>query len=154
MVGSFLSPSLQQCFGTQYHGTNAVSGFIYDVSLNILYALYPTNNYDIFLNVPLSVGQQFAVADRQLPGSYRNPNIPNPDDLLYGQTLGIYDQCILCETGAPLMTESGEYLTTNSTNVVFIPSPSPIPDDAIYEEDATSVIYAEDGVTVLITETA
>lgn len=113
MVGTMASPSLQQSFGTQYYGTQRVSAFEYDVSTTILYTIYPTINYDVFLNVPLSMGQQFATADAQLGGSYRNPNIPYPDDLLTNQVLGVYRQCILAESGAPLLCDNGNYLTVN-----------------------------------------
>ena len=111
----FQSPSLQQSFGTQYYGTSIVSGFIYDVSSSILYTLYPTINYDIFLNVPGSLAQAFATADAQLGGSGRNPNIPYPDTLytnnVNNQTGNpVYKQCLLAENGAPLLCENGNYL--------------------------------------------
>lgn len=110
MVGHFQTPSLEQSFGTQYYGTSIISAFEYDVSTGILYTIYPTINYDVFLGVPLSVAQQFAVADRQLGGSYRNPNIPYPDDVYNQQVAGVYRQCILCENGAPVLCENGNYL--------------------------------------------
>lgn len=112
-MGKFQTPSLEQSFGTQYYQTNIVSGFMYDVSTAILYSIYPTINYDVFLGVPLSVAQQFAVADRQLGGSYRNPNIPYPDDIYEQQIVGNYHQCLLAENGAPLLCENGNYLTVN-----------------------------------------
>lgn len=117
-VGKFQSPSLQQAFGTQYYGTSIVSGFIYDVSQSILYTLYPTINYDVFLGVPSSLAQAFATADAQLGGSGRNPNIPYPDTLytngVNAQTGNpVYKQCLLMENGAPLLAETGNYLTIN-----------------------------------------
>lgn len=86
---------------------------MYDVSATILYTIYPTINYDVFLNVPLSLGQQFATADAQLGGSYRNANIPYPDDLYENQVAGVWKQCLLCENGAPLLCENGDYITVN-----------------------------------------
>lgn len=112
-MARFQTPSLQQSFGTQYYGTQIVSAFTYDVSATILYTIYPTINYDIFLNVPLSLGQSFATADAQLGGSYRNPNIPYPDDLYENQISGVFKQCLLCENGAPLLCENGSYITVN-----------------------------------------
>lgn len=109
-MAKFQTPSLQQSFGTQYHGTSIVSGFMYDVSTTILYTIYPTLNYDVFLSVPLSLAQQFATADAQLGGSYRNPNIPYPDDLFENQVINNYEQCLLAENGAPLLDENGNYM--------------------------------------------
>lgn len=113
MVGQFQIPSLEQSFGTQYYQTSIVSAFTYDISAGVLYTIYPTINYDVFLNVPLSIAQQFAVADRQLGGSYRNPNIPYPDDIYVNQIKGNYRQCLLAENGAPLLCENGDYLVVN-----------------------------------------
>jgi hypothetical protein len=112
-VGSFQLPSIQQAFGTQYYGTLLVSGFSYDVSNGVLYTIYPTINYDVFLGVPMSVAQQFAVADRQLGGSYRNPVIPQPDNLYTNAVAGSFKQCLLCENGAPFLCENGQYITVN-----------------------------------------
>ena len=113
MASKFQTPSLEQSFGTQYYGTNIIAGFMYDVSAAILYTIYPTINYDVFLGVMLSVAQQFAVADRQLGGSYRNPNIPYPDDIYTQQVTGKYHQCLLIENGAPFLCDNGKYLTVN-----------------------------------------
>lgn len=113
MVGHFQIPSLEQSFGTQYYSTAIVSAFTYDVSNNILYPIYPSLNYDVYLGVPLSIAQQFAVADRQLGGSYRNLNIPYPDDIYTNLVANNYKQCVLCENGAPLLCENGNYLTVN-----------------------------------------
>jgi hypothetical protein len=114
MVGPFLAPSLEQSFGTQWHGPRLLSAFMYDVSNAVLYPMYyGTQNYDVLLGVPLSLAQQYAVADRQLGGSYHNPNIPWPDALFTLATQNQFKQCLLTEFGAPILDEDGTYLTVN-----------------------------------------
>jgi hypothetical protein len=115
-MGKFQTPSLEQSFGTQYYGTSIVSAFMYDVSTSILYTIYPTINYDVFLGVPLSVAQQFAVADAQLGGSYRNPNIPYPDNIYLNQVfspvaVGMAD--LVTNDNVPIVTNSGDNIVTN-----------------------------------------
>ena len=110
----FQNPSLQQAFGTSYYGTSIVAYFLYDVSNSVLYSGYPTLNYDVFLGVPLTVANLFAVAQAQLGGvKNNNPNIPWPDDIYNNQVAGNYRQCLLCENGAPLLAENGNYITVN-----------------------------------------
>lgn len=112
-VSQFQTPNVQQGWSTQYHGTAIISGILYDLSNAILYTIYPTINFDVFLGIPLSIAQQFSVADRQLGGTYRNTNIPYPDDIYEQQVAGNFRQCLLLENGAPLLCENGDYITVN-----------------------------------------
>lgn len=154
---NFSLPYIEQGFGTQYHGTQVITGFYYDISQQLLYTFYPTNiinskfntlsrgqTYDIYVKVPLSIAQQFAVADFQLGGSYRNPNIPNPDFVYTQQVENNFYQSLMTENGGALLTETGDYIVLK---------PAPILNHDYYvTEDDVFYYVTENGLYNYITE--
>lgn len=108
--GQFYIPSFQQGWGGSYYGARYLSGFSFDLSDQILYTIYHKQQFDVYLQANTTLAQGLSVANRQLPGSYQNPNLPEPDLIYENQIRGQLPQCILCENGSPLLTESGEYL--------------------------------------------
>jgi len=119
--GQFIIPSFQQGWAASFYQTEYVVGFAYNLSAQILYVIYPQQQFDVYLNANTTLAQGLSVANNQLGGSYLNPNLPTPDVIYKTQIEGQFPQCILCEngsnmqnptygSGSPLMTENGQYL--------------------------------------------
>jgi len=108
--GQFYIPSFQQGWSGAFIGTKYLAGFAFDLSDQILYAIYPQQQFDVYLGANTTLAQGLSVANRQLGGSYQNPNIPDPDLSYTQQIEDKFPQCILCENGSPLLCENGQYL--------------------------------------------
>jgi hypothetical protein len=108
--GQFYIPSFQQGWSGSFYQTKYLAGFVFNLSDQILYAIYPQQQFDVYLKANITLAQALSVANKQLPGSYINPNIPLPDIIYKNQIEGQLPQCILCENGSPLLTESGDYM--------------------------------------------
>ena len=108
--GQFYITSFQQGWSGSFYQTRYLAGFAFDLSDQILYTIYPQQQFDVYLGANLTLAQAFSVANKQLPGSYINTNIPLPDQVYENQVRGLLPQCILCENGSPLLCENGDYL--------------------------------------------
>jgi len=110
-LGQFFIPSFQQGWSGAYYQTEYLRGFAFDLSDQILYTIYPQQQFDVYLGANLTLAQGLSVANKQLPGSNINTNIPLPDQIYTQQIAGQLPQCILCENGSPILTEpDGKYL--------------------------------------------
>lgn len=109
-TGQFYTPSFQQGWSGSFYGTTYLAGFSFDLSDQILYTIYPQQQFDVYLGANLTLAQGLSIANKQLPSTYQNPNLPDPDMIYTQQIEGQFPQCVLCENGSALLTEDGQYL--------------------------------------------
>jgi hypothetical protein len=125
---AFQTPGVTQGWGAQYNPASILSSFLYDIFNQILYTIYPTNVYDIWLTVPTSLAMQLTLAGKQYNS---NPNFPNPDTIYLQQIFtpasgaGIeYGQCFIAtDSGTQMATNSGLNLITDQNISVGILPP-------------------------------
>lgn len=99
--------SIASGWGAQFYPQSMLSSVFYDIPSTILYTFYPQEQYDVWLDVPVSVAQQFNISGKQYSSS---PSYPNPDTIYNTNVVGKFPQCILTENGSPLLCENGVYL--------------------------------------------
>lgn len=109
-VIEFQTPSIPQGWGGQYplSPLPVISGFSYDLPNQILYTIYPKQQYDVFLTVPTSMAQQLTLAGKQ---NSSQAGYPNQDTIYTQQIARVFPQCLLTEDGLALLAETtGNYL--------------------------------------------
>ncbi len=108
--GQFYIPSFQQGWSGSFYGTKYLSGFSFDLSDQILYTIYPQQQFDVYLQANTTLAQGLSVANKMLPQTYFNTNLPDPDSIYTQNIEGQFPQCILAENGSPILAENGDYL--------------------------------------------
>ena len=111
----FETPNIPLGWGGQYYPSSFLSGFMYDLSTQNLYTIYPQQQYDVWLNTPTSLAQQLTIAGKQ---NSSQQGYPDPGSIYVQSIKGVFPQCILTENGAPLLCENGNYLVlTQGTTI-------------------------------------
>lgn len=124
----FQTPYVTQGWGAQYNSSSILSSFLYDIYNQILYTVYPQQQFDIWLTVPTSLAMQLTLAGKQYNS---NPNFPNPDNIYLTQIFnpasgaGIeYGSCFIAtNNGTQINTNSGNNFITNQNIGVGILPP-------------------------------
>jgi len=106
--GQFAIPEFNMGWSVNYTvPVSYLAGFSYDATEGIMYAIYPQNQFDVFLKANNSLAQALSIAN--VPATQYNP-VPRPDSIYQNQMMGALPQCILCENGSPLLCENGDFL--------------------------------------------
>lgn len=111
----FTTPDLPLGWGGQYTTSSTISGFMYDIPDQILYTIYPQQQYDVWLQAPTSLAQQLTIAGKQ---NSSQQSYPDPSTIYAQNIKGVFPQCLLTENGAPMLCENGDYLVLSTGQTI------------------------------------
>lgn len=110
----FTTPDTPLGWGGQFPAS-VLSGFLYDLPNQILYTIYPQQQYDVWLQVPISIAQQLTLAGKQ---NSSQASFPNPDTIYSTNIKKVFPQCLLTERGAPLLCENKDHLVISTGQTI------------------------------------
>ena len=139
----FQAPYIPQGWGGQYYASSILSGFAYDIPQQILYTIYQQQQYDVFLEVPLSIAQQLTLAGKQ---NSSQPSFPSPDTIFTQQILTPHIAGV-----ADIGTDSGINLVTDQaiTKGFFPPSDTAYFPRCMLTENGASLLTESGSYLVL-----
>lgn len=111
----FQTPAIISGWGGQFYPPSLLSSYLYDIPGQVLYTVYPQEQYDVWLQVPTSIAQQLSIAGKQYSSAY---GYPDPAIIYNTNIKGIFPQCLLAENGAPLLCENGNNLVISTGQVI------------------------------------